>query len=88
MVMFALIPYRALYVALDPVGAAPTWKRIVEAAEERRAILIVLGSRRRGGLVAHLLGSVGAAVAAHSASSVLVVHGGPEPRVPGRGGRR
>ena len=56
------------------VQAAPTWKGIVETAEERRASLIVLGSHRRSGLVGHLLGSVAAAVVAHSASSVLIVH--------------
>jgi nucleotide-binding universal stress UspA family protein len=56
------------------VKAAPTWKGIVETAEERDASLIVLGSHRRRGLVGHLLGSVAAAVVTHSASSVLVVH--------------
>ena len=56
------------------VKAAPTWKGIVETAEERNASLIVLGSHRRSGLVGHLLGSVAAAVVAHSPSSVLVVH--------------
>ena len=56
------------------VEAAPTWKGIVETAEERNASLIVLGSHRRSGLVGHLLGSVAAAVVTHSASSVLVVH--------------
>jgi len=56
------------------VEAAPTWKGIVELAEEREASLIVLGSHRRSGLRGHLLGSVAAAVARHSASSVLIVH--------------
>jgi nucleotide-binding universal stress UspA family protein len=56
------------------VQAAPTWKGIVEVAEERGASLIVLGSHRRNGLAGHLLGSVAAAVAAHSQSSVLIVH--------------
>lgn len=56
------------------IEAAPTWKGIVEVAEERGASLIVLGSHRRSGLVGHLLGSVTAAVVAHSASSVLIVH--------------
>ena len=55
------------------VEAAPTWKGIVETAEEQHATLIVLGSHRRSGLVGHLLGSVAAAVVAHSATSVLVV---------------
>jgi nucleotide-binding universal stress UspA family protein len=54
--------------------AAPTWKGIVKVAEDQQASLIVLGSHRRSGLIGHLLGSVAAAVVAHSASSVLVVH--------------
>ena len=56
------------------VWAAPTWKGIVQTADERDASLIVIGSHRRSGLVGRLLGSVAAAVVAHSARSVLVVH--------------
>jgi nucleotide-binding universal stress UspA family protein len=56
------------------VWAAPTWKGIVETAEQHNASLIVLGPHRRSGLVGHLLGSVSSAVAAHAACSVLVVH--------------
>ena len=56
------------------VKAAPTWKGIVETAEEHNARLIVLGSHRRSGVVGHVLGSVAAAVVTHSATSVLVVH--------------
>jgi nucleotide-binding universal stress UspA family protein len=56
------------------IEGAPTWKGIVAVAEERDASLIVLGAHRRSGLVGHLLGSVTAAVLAHSASPVLVVH--------------
>jgi nucleotide-binding universal stress UspA family protein len=56
------------------VWAAPTWKGIVETAEERQASLIVLGSHRRRGIVGHLLGSVAAAVVSHAEGSVLVVH--------------
>ncbi len=55
------------------IQAAPTWKGIVEVAEKNGVTLIVLGSHRRGGLAGHLLGSVTAAVAAHSASAVLIV---------------
>jgi nucleotide-binding universal stress UspA family protein len=55
------------------IEAAPTWKGIIEVAAAREASLIVLGSHRRTGLVGHLLGSVAAAVVAHSASSVLIV---------------
>jgi nucleotide-binding universal stress UspA family protein len=58
------------------VEGAPTWKAIVETAAERNASLIVVGSHRRSGLVGHLQGSVAAAVVAHSASSVLIVHPG------------
>ncbi|HEY2371931.1 MAG TPA: universal stress protein [Gaiellaceae bacterium] len=59
------------------VEAAPTWKGIVETADEREASLIVLGAHRRSGLVGHLLGSVTAAVVTHSSVSVLVVHERP-----------
>ena len=63
--------FRSQSVAVE---AAPTWKGIVETAEERNASLIVLGSHRRRGLVGHLLGSVAAAVVTHAGASVLVVH--------------
>jgi nucleotide-binding universal stress UspA family protein len=63
--------FRAQSIAVE---AAPTWKGIVEVAQERGADLIVLGSHRRTGLVGHLLGSVAAAVVRHSTASVLVVH--------------
>jgi nucleotide-binding universal stress UspA family protein len=56
------------------VQAGPTWKGIVDAAVERKASLIVLGSHRRRGLEKYFLGSVAAAVVAHSRASVLVVH--------------
>ncbi len=56
------------------IEAAPTWKGIVEVAEQRGAGLIVFGSPRRGGLVGHLLGSVTDAVVAHTAIAVLIVH--------------
>jgi nucleotide-binding universal stress UspA family protein len=63
--------FRAQSIAVE---AAPTWKGLVQLADERQASLIVLGSHRRRGLAGHLLGSVAAAVAAHSASSVLIMH--------------
>jgi nucleotide-binding universal stress UspA family protein len=63
--------FRSESVAIE---AAPTWKGLVKAAEDRQASLIVIGSHRRAGLSGHLLGSVAAAVVAHSAVSVLVVH--------------
>jgi nucleotide-binding universal stress UspA family protein len=56
------------------IEAAPTWKGIVEAAHERGASLIVLGTHRRSGLSGHLLGSVTAALVGHCRTSVLVVH--------------
>ena len=59
------------------VQAAPTWKGIVETAEEHRASLIVLGSHRHGGLVGHFHGNVAAAVIARGNFSVLVVHPRP-----------
>jgi nucleotide-binding universal stress UspA family protein len=55
------------------IEGAPTWKGILMAAEQEHAALIVIGSQERHGLMAHLLGSVAAAVVAHSATSVLVV---------------
>ncbi len=56
------------------IHAAPTWKGIVELAEQHEAGLIVLGAHRRTGLKGHLLGSVTAAVLAHAGVPVLVVH--------------
>jgi nucleotide-binding universal stress UspA family protein len=55
------------------IQAAPTWKGIVAVAEQRDASLIVVGPHRRSGL-GHLLGSVSAAVVAHAAPPVLIVH--------------
>ncbi len=59
------------------VQAAPTWKGIVETAVEQKVSLIVIGSHRRRGLEKYLLGSVAAAVVAHSEASVLVAHQPP-----------
>src|ERR1700733_7637695 len=56
------------------VQAAPSWKGIVQVAEQRAASLIVLGPHRRSGLSGHLLGSVTTAVLAHSAIPALIVH--------------
>lgn len=55
------------------VEAAPTWKGIVDAANESRASLIVLGPHRRNGLLGHSFGSVAAAVVAHTDTAVLIV---------------
>jgi nucleotide-binding universal stress UspA family protein len=62
--------FRAQSIAIH---AAPTWKGIVEVANEHKASLIVLGPHRRRGLSRHLLGSVTTAVAAHTESSLLIV---------------
>jgi nucleotide-binding universal stress UspA family protein len=63
--------FRAQSVAAE---AAPTWKGIVDAADEHGASLIVLGSHGRSGLAGAVVGSVAGAVAAHSRRSVLIVH--------------
>jgi nucleotide-binding universal stress UspA family protein/MFS family permease len=55
------------------VEATPTWKGIVQTAEDSGASLIVIGSYRHGGLVGHLGGGVASAVIAHAESPVLVV---------------
>jgi nucleotide-binding universal stress UspA family protein len=55
------------------VEAAPTWKGIVEVANDRDAGVIVLGSHRRKGIRGHLLGSVANAVLAHADRAVLIV---------------
>jgi nucleotide-binding universal stress UspA family protein len=56
------------------VEAAPTWKGLVQVAEEHKCGLIVLGSHQRSGLLGHLAGSVAAATVSHFESSVLVIH--------------
>jgi nucleotide-binding universal stress UspA family protein len=53
---------------------APTWKGIARVADDRDASLIVLGSHGKSGLAGVFLGSVAAAVAAHSGRTVLIVH--------------
>jgi nucleotide-binding universal stress UspA family protein len=53
---------------------SPTWKGLVETAEQHNVSLIVIGSHRRTGLRGHLGGSVAAAVISHSSASVLLVH--------------
>jgi nucleotide-binding universal stress UspA family protein len=67
--------FRAQSLAIE---GAPTWKQIVELADQRDASLIVLGSHGRTSLAEVLLGSVAGAVASHSRRSVLVVHRPPE----------
>lgn len=62
--------FRAQSVAVE---ATPTWRGIVDAADEFDASLIVLGPHRRSGLLGHLEGSVAAAVVAHSTTPVLAI---------------
>jgi nucleotide-binding universal stress UspA family protein len=66
--------FRAQSMAAE---AAPTWKGLVDAADEHNASLIVLGSHGRSGLTGIVVGSVAGAVAAHSRRSVLIVHRRP-----------
>jgi nucleotide-binding universal stress UspA family protein len=56
--------------------ATPTWKGIVNVADEHEASLIVLGSHGRTGLAGVVIGSVAEAVARHSRRSVLIIHRG------------
>jgi nucleotide-binding universal stress UspA family protein len=63
--------FRATSVAVE---AAPTWKGILETVVAHQASVIVVGSHRHSGLAGHLVGSVAAAVVAHSAAPVLIVH--------------
>jgi nucleotide-binding universal stress UspA family protein len=58
------------------VQASPTWKGIVDVADDRDAALIVLGSHGRSGIAEVLVGSVAGAVAQHCRQSVLIVHRG------------
>lgn len=52
----------------------PTWRVIVETADQHDARLIVLGSHGRSGLKEVLLGSVAVSVASHSKRPVLISH--------------
>jgi nucleotide-binding universal stress UspA family protein len=63
--------FRAQSMAVE---ATPTWKGIVQLADDRDASMIVLGSHGRTGLASVLIGSVAEAVAAHSKRSVLITH--------------
>jgi nucleotide-binding universal stress UspA family protein len=56
------------------VKEATTWKGIARVADDRDASLIVLGSHGKSGFTGIFLGSVAAAVAAHSGRTVLIVH--------------
>ena len=56
------------------IEAAPTWKGLVQVAQDHTCGLIVIGSHQRSGLLGHLAGSVAAATISHFQSSVLVIH--------------
>jgi len=59
------------------VNEAPTWKGIARVADDHDASLIALGSHGKSGFTGIFLGSVAAAVAAHSGRTVLIVHRRP-----------
>jgi nucleotide-binding universal stress UspA family protein len=65
--------FRARSLAIE---GSPSWKQIVKCADEHQAGVIVLGSHGHSGLSDVFVGSVAAAVAAHSRRSVLIVHRG------------
>ena len=70
----AVLATEAGYVARSiAVEAAPTWKGIVDTADEHGASLIVLAPHRRSGLLGHLHGSVAAAVVTHTNTPVLII---------------
>jgi nucleotide-binding universal stress UspA family protein len=52
----------------------PIWQRVVDAADDADASVIVLGSHGRTGISAVLLGSVAAAASRHTDRNVLIVH--------------
>jgi nucleotide-binding universal stress UspA family protein len=59
------------------VEGSPTWKGIVDVADEHDASLIVLGSHGRTSIAQALLGSVAGAVASHSRRTVMITHRRP-----------
>lgn len=52
----------------------PIWEAIIEAAERKRASIVVMGSRGRTGLRSMLLGSVSNSVVQHARRPTLVIH--------------
>jgi nucleotide-binding universal stress UspA family protein len=54
----------------------PVWERIVQAADEHDASIVVMGSHGRTGISRVLLGSVAGTVASHTERPVLIAHDG------------
>jgi nucleotide-binding universal stress UspA family protein len=65
---------KGLDAATAVAEGGPIWSAIVEAADDRDAAVIALGSRGLSGVKHALLGSVSGAVAHHSHRSVFIVH--------------
>lgn len=55
------------------VRGAPTWRQIVDGADDVDAGVIVLGTHGRSGVTALVMGSVATAVAHHATRPVLIV---------------
>lgn len=55
------------------VQAAPTWRGLVEVAEQQQARLIVIGSHRTDGVLGRMFGSAATATASHFEHSVMVI---------------
>ena len=58
----------------EEVEATPSWRGIVDLADQRDAKVIVLGSHGRSGLSDIFVGSVAAAVSAHTQRTILITH--------------
>ena len=71
--------FRAQGMAIE---GTPTWKAIVDAADQNRAGLIVLGSRGRAGLGGRLAAGVPSAVASRAHQPVLIVREHCDPGEP------
>lgn len=52
---------------------SPVWQRIVDSAQERGAVIIVMGSHGRSGVSYVALGSIATSVAQHANIPVLIV---------------
>jgi nucleotide-binding universal stress UspA family protein len=56
----------------------PIWQRIVDAADEREAGIVVMGSHGRTGISRVLMGSVADTVASHTERPILNTHDGSQ----------